>query len=499
VVEVADQAVAECIEDLLNGTAIGEDSFRQAVARWLCDRAFTHPCPCEAGFTSLVGDVGTDRRPENGVQSDGSSVLGTTSLDVADVSLLVPVYNRHHELRTLLESFGPLLSKLGGVVVVDDGSTDQTSEVARTFDARVIRHDQPGGPARARNAGLASVTTPLVLMIDSDCTVSSDPLWLEELLAHLADESVAIAAPRVQSSGGTTLAERFQGARSALDQGTAAGYIGPGMQVGTVPSAALLMRTAVADSLGGFDASMRAAEDTDFIWRTVDAGWRLRYVPTAVVTHHDPPRIRQMLKTHRGYGRWVEALEKKHGHRVRAVRINPSTPIALVAGFSLHPAGAALAVAASAFPLRQEVVARRGTDRSVRSAVKHVARTHLGGTLRLFQMTIRCWLPLTLLGALVSSRVRFVAVIGLLLRGLTHRPSRAESPKVKVSRLEFMSISALDDAAHCIGVWEGCWRHRGFGAVLPAMLRPTRRQTMNRQTLNAELLHRGGTEQLELK
>jgi mycofactocin glycosyltransferase len=457
VVEIVDPMIANCVEDLLNGSPIGDDRLRQAVARWLGDRGFTHPSHAESSFTEATRTDGGNLRMK--------TLDGLASVDVADVSLLVPVYNRRAELRRLLESFGSLLGELGGVVIVDDGSTDGSGDVAAEFGAKVVSHASPGGPARARNAGLSHVDTKLVLMIDSDCTVSSEPRWLLDLLSVLHDESVAIAAPRVQSNGGVTLAERYQGARSALDQGTTPGYIGPGRQIGTVPSAALLARTDVVLSMHGFDASMRAAEDTDFIWRTADAGWRLRYVPSAVVRHNDPPRVKQVLKTHRGYGRWAAVLENKHGKRVRAVRVGPATAVALVAGLSLHPVGVVAAAGAAMWPIRQELASRRGTHGAVAAAAKSLVRGHVGSTLRLSQSMIRGWLPITLVGVVVSRRVRLAVVASLVARLVGH-----SSTSANISPMEFIAMSAIDDGAHCLGVWEGCVRHRSFGAVLPGSL-----------------------------
>jgi mycofactocin glycosyltransferase len=480
VVEIADPDIAVCVNDLLNGANIGSDGLRQGVARWLADRAFTHPVPHDLA-------VRGDGLPHASTDGDGSFVSSTTPIGVADVSLLVPVYNRRNELSDLLTSFGPLLAKLGEVIVVDDGSTDGSGDLAQEFGATVIRHDHPGGPARARNAGLDAVRTAFVFMLDSDCTVDSDATWLDELLAHAADESVALIAPRVMSAGGSTLAERFQGARSALDQGPVAGYIGPGKQVGTVPSAALLMRTSVAHALQGFDASMKAAEDTDFVWRTVDAKWRLRYVPSAVVSHHDPALVRKMLKTHRGYGQWVAPLENKHGPRVRSTRVDVSTPIAIISTLTLHPVGLIGAAVASAWPLRRELAARRGLEGARLQAAKTVARTHVGGALRLSQTSIRCWLPITAALSLVSSRVRVVTLVGIGLRGASRIRRRPHAdPASDVSALEYIAISVLDDAAHCRGVWEGCWRTKSIGALLPARLHPTRRTALYSQHRNAD-------------
>ncbi len=84
-----------------------------------------------------------------------------------EVAVVIPVKNGAAYLRRVLP---PLLS--GGpcrLVVVDDGSTDDTAEVARSFGAEVLRNEQSQGPAGARNRGVAETESDVVLFVDADC------------------------------------------------------------------------------------------------------------------------------------------------------------------------------------------------------------------------------------------------------------------------------------------------------------------------------------------
>jgi glycosyltransferase involved in cell wall biosynthesis len=74
------------------------------------------------------------------------------------------------------------------VIVVDDGSTDRTAEVAESSGARVLRLDENRGAGAARNAGLESARAGLVAFTDDDCI--PDPHWLEELIGCFEDPSV---------------------------------------------------------------------------------------------------------------------------------------------------------------------------------------------------------------------------------------------------------------------------------------------------------------------
>src|SRR5205823_3162308 len=71
----------------------------------------------------------------------------------------------------------------GEVVVVDDASTDATAATARDAGARVVRLERAGGPAAARNAGVAATSAPLLAFTDADCEPA--PGWLAALAATL--------------------------------------------------------------------------------------------------------------------------------------------------------------------------------------------------------------------------------------------------------------------------------------------------------------------------
>jgi mycofactocin system glycosyltransferase len=118
-----------------------------------------------------------------------------TAQDLSTVTLVIPVKNRQLQLRRLLNSLQREIGEGLNVVVVDDGSTDTSGNVAREFGAQVLRNEQSLGPAAARNRGLDTVVTPFVAFVDSDCTCAYG--WLPLLLQHFADPSVALVAPRI--------------------------------------------------------------------------------------------------------------------------------------------------------------------------------------------------------------------------------------------------------------------------------------------------------------
>src|SRR5690606_31114204 len=193
-------------------------------------------------------------------------------------------------------ALGPLLAAVRadlpdvGVLVVDDASADRagTARVAAEHGARLVRRESCGGPAAARNAGLAACRRPFVAFLVSDGV--PEPGWLRRLLGHCADPGVGAAAPRIlpaRDGSGGVLA-RFEAARSRLDMGPAPARVAPGGPVSYVPSAAPVVRRAACP--GGFDPDMLVGEDVDLVWRPADAGWAVRDGPAAAVRH--APRTR---------------------------------------------------------------------------------------------------------------------------------------------------------------------------------------------------------------
>jgi GT2 family glycosyltransferase len=215
------------------------------------------------------------------------------------------------------------------LVVVDDGSSDATAiaAVCRRFGARLVRRERAGGPAAARNEGLAHVKSELVAFLDSDCVAPPD--WIERLAGHFDDPRVAAVAPLVR------------GRLSPLDMGPRAAEVGPGRRVAYVPSAALVVRRAVLGD-PAFDPGLRYGEDVDLAWRLVAAGWRVRYEPDVVVQHAERDSIRRRFL----YGTSAAPLARRHPGKLRHVIVRPWPAATLALLAVRRPRAAVLAYAA---------------------------------------------------------------------------------------------------------------------------------------------------------
>ena len=99
-----------------------------------------------------------------------------TAIPAATVAVVVPVYNDRSGLQRCLAALAASSFQAFSVVVVDDGSTEDIRSVVDAFDCRYLRLEGPGGPARARNHGVRSCESDVIVFVDADVCVHADTL-----------------------------------------------------------------------------------------------------------------------------------------------------------------------------------------------------------------------------------------------------------------------------------------------------------------------------------
>ncbi len=379
-----------------------------------------------------------------------------------DVAVIVPVRDRAEELPRLLAHLGPV----GEVVVVDDGSIDESASVAEKAGARVVRRERSGGPGAARNTGLAAVDAPLVAFLDSDCEPT--PGWLDRLLVHFEDPAVVAAAPRIVEpvAPDDSVVARYEAVRSPLDLGSREGPVVARSRVAYVPSAALVVRRDAAVAIGGFDEALTTGEDVDFVWRLPGGGGSVRYEPESHVAHHHRNRLSEMLARRVAYGRSAAALERRHPGNVVPLEVSRWTlgVWALVgAGHPMIGAGVAFGSTAVLSHRMADVEAADPMSRVGYQMARLGLLGHWGGGRMLASAITRTWLPLFVLASLFSRRARAILAAAVLVPGLIEWSHR----RPRIDPLRYVVLRMLDDAAYATGVWQGCLKERSVAPLLP--------------------------------
>ena len=195
--------------------------------------------------------------------------------------------------RTLGPVLGAVLSQVepsDRVLVVDDGSTDDTARVAEAGGAACIRHPGNLGLAAARNTLLAHAATELILYLDADAVPTEGTIRL--LREGFTTPDVAGVGGRGVEMGRGTRAARWRAAHCAQDHGRAV-LESDWMLMGLC----FAFRADALREVGGFDARYRACgEDVDVSLRLRARGGRLRYLPDAVVRHLREDRLAGVVR-----------------------------------------------------------------------------------------------------------------------------------------------------------------------------------------------------------
>lgn len=250
------------------------------------------------------------------------------------IAVVVATYNRAGRLARLLEHL-QMQEVPGGfeVVVVDDGSTDDTpaalANIAPSlrFPLRNVRLDRNGGPAAARNAGWHATTAPLVAFTDDDCMPTAG--WLATLVEAIGEADIA---------QGMTIIDP----RNARDIGPFGHTVEVLRETGFYETCNIAYRRSVLERLGGFDEAFRLpyGEDTDLAWRGRELGATTTFVPEAVVHHEVRPA---------DFAGHIRELRRREGI-VRAIKRHPQLRRSYSAGVffsSTHPWALAWTVAAA--------------------------------------------------------------------------------------------------------------------------------------------------------
>ncbi|BBX65286.1 putative mycofactocin biosynthesis glycosyltransferase MftF [Mycobacterium saskatchewanense] len=414
------------------------------------------------------------------VRDDVSAQLARTLLDATvahprpaggpshrDVTVVIPVRDNLSGVRRLVSSLRGLR-----VIVVDDGSfTPVTAEdfVGAHCDVEVVRHPRSRGPATARNTGLAACTTDFVAFLDSD--VAPRRGWLEALLGHFCDPSVALVAPRIVGlAHSENVVARYEAVHSSLDLGEREAPVLPHSTVSYVPSAAIICRCSAIRGIGGFDETMQSGEDVDLCWRLIEAGSRLRYEPIALVAHDHRTELRDWLARKAFYGGSAAPLSVRHPDKTAPVVISGWALTAWI----LMALGTTLSQLASVVVavLTGHRVARAmsGADTSLWDVLVVATRGLWSAALQLASALCRHYWPLALLAATLSRHFRRVVLVAAVMDGVVDWLRRRDAVGDEcqpIGLLTYLVLKRVDDLAYGLGLWWGVVRERNLRALKP--------------------------------
>jgi mycofactocin glycosyltransferase len=384
-----------------------------------------------------------------------------------DVTIVIPVRNNMVGVRRLVASLRGLR-----VIVVDDGSATpvQHSDLEGAHcDLEVLRHPASRGPAAARNTGLKACGTDFVAFLDSDVVPRRG--WLEALLGHFCDPTVALVAPRIVGlTQNENVVARYEAVRSSLDLGQREAPVVPYGTVSYVPSAAIICRRSALAEVGGFDEAMHCGEDVDLCWRFVEAGARLRYEPIALVSHEHRTKLRDWLSRKAFYGSSAAPLSARHPDKTAPLVISGWTMVVWVLLAIGSRLGYLASLVAAAVTGGRISKAMRAPETQP-SDVAFVAARGLGSAaLQLASAICRHYWPIALIFATVSARCRRAVIIAAIVDGVVDWLSRrhnVEDDAKPIGLGPYLLLKRLDDLAYGAGLWKGALKGRNLGPLKP--------------------------------
>jgi len=253
------------------------------------------------------------------------------------ISVIIPAHNAKATLGLCLDALNKQTRPADEIIVVDDGSTDGTAELAHCYRVRVIRQAN-AGPAAARNAGAWASQGELLLFTDADCAPA--PNWVERIVAPFANPTVAGAKGVYKTSQAAWVARFVQ-----LEYEKKYERMRGQERIDFVDTYSAAYRREVFLSAGGFDESFRYLEDQELSFRLAGRGHRLVFAPDAVVYHRHADSLGWYARKKFTIGYWKAQVTRRHPSKLAR---DSHTPQVLKVQMGLAGAGGILLASGAA-------------------------------------------------------------------------------------------------------------------------------------------------------
>ena len=238
---------------------------------------------------------------------EGSMTSRVKLRDYPKASVVVCSYNGAKTLDRCLTSLKEINYPSYEVILVDDGSTDNTQEIAASHNwVKNIRQENKG-LSFARNVGAHASGGDVIVYTDSDCM--ADPDWLYYLMGTLLSGDYAgVGGPNISPP-----AENWVQACVSAAPGGPNHVLLTDVVAEHIPGCNMAFHRWAFDQVGGFDPEYRkAGDDVDFCWRLQQSGGVIAFSPAAIVWHYRRFTLQAFRKQQQGYGEAESMLRFQH-------------------------------------------------------------------------------------------------------------------------------------------------------------------------------------------
>lgn len=224
------------------------------------------------------------------------------------VSVVVPAFNAQKTIaQNLFALQQQTYSGKTEIILVDDGSKDQTGAIARSFSEVIYVHQSNAGPAAARNKGISVSSGEIIFFTDSDCIPHKN--WIEIMVESFSREAVAavagsydIANPKAWLAWCIYREIWFRHHSRMPDYPKSFGTYN------------VAIRRQVLDDLGGFNEQYRfpSGEDNDLSYKIIQSGKKIFFERKSLVCHFFPTNLKIYLSQQYQHGLWRVRMYLDH-------------------------------------------------------------------------------------------------------------------------------------------------------------------------------------------
>jgi mycofactocin system glycosyltransferase len=388
--------------------------------------------------------------------------------DFPSVSVIIPVRDNPEDLQECIHTLENLRypkDKLE-IIVVDDGSKQDVSQIIKSSRVRVIRNETSQGPAACRNVGAGIARGDIFAFLDADCIAAEN--WLAETVPFFRAVNAGAVGGYVDGYYNKTSLDRYEKAFSSLSMGKHLIMEAKSTSAFYVPTANLLVSRDAFKAAGGFDEKMHIGEDVDFCWRLRDLGNTLIYTPFGRVAHKHRNHLGAMLKRRAEYGSSEALLYGGHRDKKKSFSISVFYALSFLAlCFSillLNPYPLALLPLLFIIDFSTRYFSKKPylIPRSFRQKAASILRSYFSFFYYAFFHVTRYYLVLFILFGFLWYPLWILGGLGILWASGVDYAVKKPGLFYPV----FLYYYILEHLVYQIGVLAGCFKYRYFGSYV---------------------------------
>ncbi len=229
------------------------------------------------------------------------------------VSIIIPAYNAENTIEDALKAVvRQSYKEKYEIIVVDDGSTDNTAHIVEKYPGVKLVHQENKGPATARNLGFKKSQGDFILFTDADCMPHKD--WIKNALRHFTDKKIGVVDGSYKIGNESSLLARCIH-KEILYRHI---YLMP-LFPKCFGSYNFCVRRNIFEEVKGFDEVYCSAsgEDNDLSYKILNAGYKIYFAPEVLVQHRHTQELKKYLFEQYRHGFWRAKMYRTHPKMTR--------------------------------------------------------------------------------------------------------------------------------------------------------------------------------------